>query len=117
MPRIRRSGKHVVTIATPWCTLVLLPHSSVFTPISRLPIIRRGRAFVVVDVPVGTILRVGRTPNAKYYLVDRDEMVELRGIKAKVPGLNVWGWHYKDPRTGETIVTVVYNGRRFIRVP
>jgi len=65
------------------------------------------RTGCVVELPNKTFIRVGKTPKAKYYLVDR-ELVELIGKKAKIIGLNVWGWHYVDPRTKETVLTVVY---------
>jgi len=35
-------------------------------------------------------------------------LIELRGVRAKVAYMNVWGWHYLDPRTDKRIITVIY---------
>jgi hypothetical protein len=118
LPKVLRSGRYVATVAVPWSTLVLLPHERYFVSVSRLPhIVRKGRTFVVVDLPVGTVLRVGRVPNAKYFLVDPEGLVQLKGVRAKILGLNMWGWHYVDPRTNERVVTVIYDGEKFVRYP
>lgn len=116
LPKTVRKGKHVVTVKVPWSTLVLLPHDEFFVHVSILQCVKKGSRGVVIDLPTGTVIRVGAKPNAKYYLVDSKEgLVELEGKRAKMLWVNIWGWHYHDPRTGERIVSVIYDGRRFRR--
>jgi len=105
--KIFRCDKFVCKVFVPYSTLVLPPRREVFEPVLSFPIVKRLRTGVVVELPRPSVLRVGRTPNARYYLLDGD-LVELKGRRAKILGANVWGWHYYDPRTNRKVVTVVY---------
>lgn len=109
--KVLKCDKYVCKVFVPYTTLVLPPRSDVFVPVLTLPTLRRMRSGVVIEVPKKTILRVGKRPNVKYYLLDNEnEPIELRGVRAKIVGLNTWGWHYLDPRTNERVVTVIYTG-------
>ena len=105
-----RCSKHICRVVVPWETLVLLPESRVFEPVWRLPRIyffKKQRTGCIVELPSGTILRVGKTPKTKYYLIDGD-VIELIGKRVKIIGLNTWGWYYINPRTNESVVVVIY---------
>jgi len=116
--RAIRCSEDVCRILVPWGALVLLPDSDIFIPVWELPdlfFFKKSGAGCAVEVPTGSILRVGKAPSAKYYLVD-GELVELKGTRAKIIGLKRWGWHYIDPRTNEVVVTVLYENKAFIAV-
>lgn len=106
------------TVKVPWSTLVLLPYSDVFYLLSEVPHIIRKRFAdgCVIEVPCGAVLRVKRDKKAEYYLLADDGAIKLRGVRAKIIGMNTWGYHYIRDDTGEKVVTVVYSGKRFVRV-
>jgi len=105
--RVFRCDKYVCKVFLPYSTLVLVPRSDTFEFITVFPVLKRLRHGVIVELPRKSILRVGRSPNAKYYLLD-GELIELKGKRAKILGMNIWGWHYYDPRTNRKIVTVIF---------
>jgi len=110
--KVFRCDKHICKVFLPYSTLVLVPRSDTFELITMFPILKKLRRGVIVELPRGSILRVGRSPNAKYYLLD-GELIELKGKRAKILGMNTWGWHYYDPRTNKKIVTVIFLGDVF----
>jgi len=107
--KLFKCDKHFCKVFVPYATLVLAPRRDTFEPVLKFPVLKRLKTGVIVELPRDSVLRVGKVPNAKYYLLD-GELVELKGVRAKILGLNKWGWHYYDPRTGKKVVTVVYVG-------
>lgn len=100
----------------PPSTLVLLPWFKEFVPVSSLGFaVRRKGGLYTAELPRGSVIRVvrrvGGRKSVEYYLVDRG-LVKLVGKRAKILGMNVWGYHYFRSDNGEKVVTVAsINGR------
>lgn len=108
----------VCLVFVPWSTVILLPFSDVFQTLFEVPYVIKKYLDqgCVIEVPCDTVVRLKQGKKVEYYLLDRGGAVRLRGKKAKIVGLNVWGHHYVRDDTGERVLTVVYVNGRFRRV-
>ncbi|MEM1876709.1 MAG: hypothetical protein QXH21_08010 [Ignisphaera sp.] len=97
--------------------MILLPNSDTFKMLSEVDFLikKKGGSGCVIEVPTGTVIRVKRGRSVEYFLIDGG-LVKLKGVRAKILGLNRWCHHYIRTDTNKKVLTVVYIDGRFVRL-